>query len=124
MTLRVFLDLSDPAARRQLRELLASDPGVVLVMDRREADVVVGDAAQQRRVSASAVAEAGAALTTRELEVLRLMADGLGNKEIAAALDVSTHTAKFHVAAVLTKLDARSRTEAVTKGLRQGLLPL
>jgi DNA-binding NarL/FixJ family response regulator len=52
------------------------------------------------------------------------MAEGLGNKDIAAALHISSHTAKYHVASVLAKLDVRSRTEAVTKGLREGLLPI
>jgi DNA-binding CsgD family transcriptional regulator len=68
--------------------------------------------------------EAGAALTVREGEVLRLMAQGLGNKAIAAALGISAHTAKYHVASVLAKLDVHTRTEAVTRGLREGLLPL
>jgi DNA-binding NarL/FixJ family response regulator len=66
------------------------------------------------------VSEAGAQLTAREREVLRLMADGLGNKGIATALGISSHTAKYHVASVLAKLDAHSRTEAVTRGLREG----
>jgi DNA-binding CsgD family transcriptional regulator len=52
------------------------------------------------------------------------VANGLGNKEIGVMLGISAHTAKSHVAAVLAKLDARSRTEAVTIGLREGLLPL
>jgi DNA-binding NarL/FixJ family response regulator len=56
--------------------------------------------------------------------VLRLVANGLGNTEIGVMLGISAHTAKSHVAAVLAKLDARSRTEAVTIGLREGLLPL
>lgn len=124
MTLRVYMEVADPAARRRMREVLSRDPGVVIVTHREEADVVVSDTAALRPVTAPPVTEAGAALTARELEVLRLMADGLGNKEIGAALNISTHTAKYHVAAVLAKLDARSRTEAVTIGLREGLLPL
>jgi DNA-binding NarL/FixJ family response regulator len=52
-------------------------------------------------------------LTRRELEVLRLMADGLSNAEIARRLVVSTSTAKVHVHHILRKLDARSRLEAV-----------
>ena len=58
--------------------------------------------------------------TTREREVLQLMAQGLPNKQIAARLGISLHTAKFHVAAILAKLGATSRTEAVTLGVRRG----
>ena len=63
-------------------------------------------------------------LTPRELQVLRMLADGLGNKQIAAQLGLSDHTAKFHVAQILAKLGATSRTEAVTIGIRRGLVPL
>ncbi len=65
---------------------------------------------------------APAPLTPREAEVLGMMAEGLGNKIIAARLGISGHTVKFHVAAIFTKLGAGSRTEAVTIGLRQGLI--
>jgi two-component system, NarL family, response regulator YdfI len=61
-------------------------------------------------------------LTPRELEVLTMMAEGLGNRAIARSLGISVHTVKFHVAAVLDKLGARSRAEAVAVGLRRGLL--
>ena len=57
------------------------------------------------------------ALTPRELEVINLIAEGLPNKNIAAKLGISEHTVKFHVEAILRKLDARSRAEAVAKGL-------
>jgi DNA-binding CsgD family transcriptional regulator len=63
-------------------------------------------------------------LTPRELEVLRMLADGLGNKEIAAELGISDHTAKFHVAQILAKLGAVSRAEAVAIGMRRGLVPI
>ncbi|MEZ4532709.1 MAG: response regulator transcription factor [Thermomicrobiales bacterium] len=61
-------------------------------------------------------------LTPREMEVLRLVANGLPNKTIAHQLDISEHTVKFHVGSILTKLDAASRTEAVTIATRRGLL--
>lgn len=64
------------------------------------------------------------ALTSRERQVLRMMADGLANKEIAAELKISRHTAKFHVAQILAKLGAGSRAEAVSIGIRRGLLPI
>jgi DNA-binding NarL/FixJ family response regulator len=63
-------------------------------------------------------------LTPRELEVLAAMADGASNKAIARRLGISFHTAKFHVAAILTKLDADTRTEAVTKAAHLGLVML
>lgn len=63
-------------------------------------------------------------LTSREREVLQLMAEGLPNKVIAARLHISQHTVKFHVASILTKLGASSRTEAVTLGVRHGYILL
>jgi DNA-binding NarL/FixJ family response regulator len=63
-------------------------------------------------------------LTTREREVLRLMSDGLGNREIALRLGISEHTAKFHASSILGKLGAASRTEAVSQGIRRGLISL
>lgn len=63
-------------------------------------------------------------LTPREREVLLLLAAGLANKEIAGRLSVSEHTAKFHVNSILTKLGARSRTDAVVKATRLGLISL
>ena len=65
-----------------------------------------------------------ARLTPRELEVLAAMADGVSNKAIARRLGISFHTAKFHVAAILTKLNADSRTEAVTRAAQLGLVML
>ena len=64
------------------------------------------------------------ALTPREIEVLGMLAEGLGNKAIARRLSISEHTVKFHVSSIFTKLNARSRTEAVTLGARQGLIML
>jgi DNA-binding NarL/FixJ family response regulator len=71
-----------------------------------------------------AFADAGEALTPREREVLLQMSLGLGNREIAEALHISAHTAKFHVAQIIAKLDASSRAHAVAKGLRSGLVEL
>ncbi len=63
-------------------------------------------------------------LTRRELEVLNLLAEGLPNKVIAARLNISEHTVKFHVNAIMSKLGAQSRTEAVTRATRSGLILL
>jgi DNA-binding NarL/FixJ family response regulator len=63
-------------------------------------------------------------LTPREHEVLAQMSRGLANREIAQALHISPHTAKFHVAQIIAKLDASSRAHAVAKGLRAGLVEL
>ena len=63
-------------------------------------------------------------LTPRELEVLRLLAEGLPNKAIAHRLDISEHTVKFHVNSILSKLGAQSRTEAVIYATRLGLILL
>ena len=68
------------------------------------------------------VQESEAGITPREAEVLGLLADGLANKEIAARLSFSAHTAKFHVESILRKLDAANRAEAVREGIRRGLI--
>ena len=61
-------------------------------------------------------------LTPREIEVLGMIAAGLGNKEIASKLTISDHTVKFHISSIFAKLGASSRTEAVTLGIRRGLI--
>jgi DNA-binding NarL/FixJ family response regulator len=63
-------------------------------------------------------------LTAREVEVLRWMARGHTNKQLAAQLNISEHTAKFHVSSVLAKLGAQTRTEAVTIGMTRGLVAI
>lgn len=63
-------------------------------------------------------------LTARERQVLQLLAQGLANKQIAQRLAISEHTVKFHVGEVMAKLGAASRTEAVTRAARRGLLVL
>lgn len=64
------------------------------------------------------------ALSPREIEVLTMLAEGLGNKAIARRLQISEHTVKFHISSIFSKLNASSRTEAVTVGARQGLILL
>jgi DNA-binding NarL/FixJ family response regulator len=63
-------------------------------------------------------------LTAREVEVLRWMARGHTNKQLAVQLNISEHTAKFHVSSVLAKLGAQTRTEAVTIGMTRGLVAI
>ncbi|QCP49351.1 response regulator transcription factor [Trinickia violacea] len=62
------------------------------------------------------------ALTLREIEVLAMLADGLGNKEIARQLDISDNTVKFHLSSIFGKLGATNRTEAVMLGMRHGFI--
>ncbi len=62
-------------------------------------------------------------LTDREVEVLRLVTDGLRNKEIGAALGISENTVKFHLRNILEKLHAESRTELAARAVREGLVP-
>lgn len=78
--------------------------------------------AQSTRAMRGDAAEIVEPLTTREREVLQLLARGLGNKEIAGRMNISEHTVKFHVASILGKLNASTRTEAVSVGLRRGLV--
>ena len=68
--------------------------------------------------------DGNARLTPRELQVLTAMADGATNKAIARRLGISFHTVKFHVAAILEKLDADTRTEAVMKAAQLGIVML
>ncbi|HUC39996.1 MAG TPA: helix-turn-helix transcriptional regulator [Gemmatimonadales bacterium] len=123
MKLRVYLDLSNVVTRRRMAALLRADGEVALVGTPEDADLVVSERVVSMAAPGAAL-QAGAALTARELEVLRLVARGLSNKEIAADLRITTHTVKYHLAAVLEKLGVRSRTEAVSLGVRTGLVPL
>ena len=88
-------------------------------------EVVDGDDEPDVLVVAPSVRATGdIALSPRELEVLALLAEGASNKLIARRLGISSHTAKYHVASLLEKLDAVSRTDAVTQAARIGVLQL
>jgi NarL family two-component system response regulator YdfI len=63
-------------------------------------------------------------ITSRETDVLRMLAQGLVNKDIGARLGISEHTVKFHISSILDKLGASTRTEAVILGIRRGLIPI
>jgi two-component system nitrate/nitrite response regulator NarL len=84
-------------------------------------DGVLADGALRTRPSAEPLVEP---LSPRELEVLHLIGQGLSNRVLAARLGISEHTAKFHVNAILGKLGAQTRAEAVAQGVRLGLLLL
>jgi DNA-binding NarL/FixJ family response regulator len=76
----------------------------------------------QLRRSASSASSTD--LTPREREVLQLVAEGLSNRAIALRLSISEHTVKFHINAIMEKLGAQSRTEAVVRATRLGLIVL
>nr|WP_228035594.1 response regulator transcription factor [Oculatella sp. LEGE 06141] len=75
-------------------------------------------------MSRSLPASPSQVLTPREIEVLGMLAEGLGNKAIAKRLSISEHTVKFHISSIFTKFGVSSRTEAVMLGARQGLILL
>lgn len=91
----------------------------------RVVDPAIQAAAPAPKQEGHGVAASGATvLTPREREVIVLMAEGLSNKQIAAKLSISEHTAKFHVNSILQKMDAQKRVEAVVRAAQQGLLSL
>jgi DNA-binding NarL/FixJ family response regulator len=104
------------SAEQLVAALLAVGQGLMVV----EPSLASPVAAASDPSSLSPVEE----LTPRELEVLKLLAEGLANKAIALRLGISEHTVKFHVNAVMGKLGAQSRTEAVVRATRIGLILL
>jgi two-component system, NarL family, nitrate/nitrite response regulator NarL len=132
---RVAVVAGDERLRRLIAEALRRDAafevvaavaseedipqGAELVLVARDADDVGADADLPRRDTI-----VGPMLTPREREVLALLADGLGNKQIAARLGITTNTVKTHVELLFEKLGVSSRAEAVATGVRRGLLML
>lgn len=96
--------------------LSAVDAGLVVLDPALPPRLLTADADDP----ASADADDYDALTPREFDVLQLMAEGLTNKAIAQNLDISPNTVKYHINAILSKLDAQSRTEAVVRATRLG----
>jgi DNA-binding CsgD family transcriptional regulator len=117
--LRLAIDVADPAFADRIASVLADVEGLELVGKEDEPDALV--VAVLRMATEP---EASIALTGRELEVLALLAEGASNKLIARRLGISAHTAKYHVASLLEKLDAVSRTDAVAHAARIGVLHL
>ena len=85
---------------------------------------VTEDLAQRIQPSVRSSPLPGDELTAREVEVLRMLAEGISNRQMAERLEISTHTVKFHISSILDKLDASTRTEAVALGIRMGLILL
>jgi DNA-binding CsgD family transcriptional regulator len=119
--LRLAIDIADPALGEQVVAALSLVDGVELVAvdDAPEAVVVA-----PRSMARAREEEPDLALTGREAEVLALLAEGASNKQIARRLGISAHTAKYHVASLMEKLDAVSRTDAVAHAARLGVLHL
>jgi DNA-binding NarL/FixJ family response regulator len=112
--------LSRDVAPEQLRAAVEAAAAGLVVIHPSELDTVLS-----ATVGPSApLDELLEPLTRREREVLQMLAAGLANKEIAARLSISDHTVKFHVASILGKLGASTRTEAVSAGIRRGLVML
>ncbi len=109
----------DAAANQLFRAIQAAHAGMVLL----DADTTLALAA---RIPLPAPEDSPSLdeLTPRELEVLRMLAEGVGNREMASRLRISDHTVKFHISSILDKLGASTRTEAVTLGIRAGLILL
>lgn len=106
----------DAAAPEIIAAIQAVSAGFI-VLSSEDMDVLLP--AQPEPATASMPGET---LTPREIQVLGMLAEGLGNKDIAARLKISEHTVKFHVSSILGKLGVTSRGEAVARGMRQGLV--
>ena len=117
--LRLAIDVPDPALADRIAAALADVEGLELVGKGDEPDALVVAA-----LGAAAEPDGDVALTARELEVLALLAEGASNKLIGRRLGISAHTAKYHVASLLEKLDAVSRTDAVAHAARLGVINL
>jgi DNA-binding CsgD family transcriptional regulator len=117
--IRVALNLEDKELANRLTVLLTNIPGLRLVRASESSDVVL-----VLSTEVSTPADGDVPLTPRELEVLTLLAEGKSNKEIARSLGISVHTAKFHVGALIDKLDAVGRTDAVAQAARRGVIQL
>jgi two-component system, NarL family, response regulator YdfI len=114
---------ADTSAEQLLAAIQAATAGLI-VLHPVDVNAAISAAAPVTASAIQPAIESTESLTRREREVLQMLAAGLGNKEIATRLNISDHTAKFHVASILGKLGASTRTEAVTAGIRRGLILL
>jgi DNA-binding NarL/FixJ family response regulator len=110
---RVKVEGASTRRRQALRALLEGG-GFRVAREDEDGLVVLDDEPAPERES----------LTPREREVLVLLSLGLSNREVAERLGISPHTAKFHVSSIFGKLGAESRAEAVSQGIRDGLIPV
>ena len=123
--LRVFVSAATVEDRRRLHEHVRR-AGWRTVERIDDADVVLGPAVEWPAATGPDDGDERPveSLTAREREVLVLLADGVGNRDIAQSLGISEHTVKFHLGAIFGKLGASTRTEAVRRALRLGLIDL
>ena len=106
----------DVTVERLLAAIRAADQGLATVEPELLANLLPAGPLEEPSLAEE--------LTPREVEVLQLLAEGLANKAIARQLDISEHTVKFHVNAIMSKLGAQSRTAAVVRATRLGLIML
>lgn len=115
----ISIEIDDPTLADRLASLLGGIKGLRLTTPGERAAVAIVSRNQRSAHEAGDVD-----LTPRELDVLTLLAEGASNKAIARQLGISVHTAKFHVASILEKLDATGRTDAVAHAARRGVINL
>ena len=111
--------VDDSTLADRLTALLSGVPGLRLARLNE-----IGDVAVVSPPISDNLPERDSALTPREIQVLRLLAEGASNKSIARRLGISVHTVKFHVASLLDKFEAIGRTDAVTHAVRLGVIQL
>lgn len=127
--LTVSLGIGDATLAERVGALLRQ-AGLRVAAAGETADLIIVEPKRAGRAAEAGVrtpverASFDALLTHRELEVLRLLAEGASNKTIARRLGISAHTAKFHVGRLLDKLDATGRADAVVHAARLGVLHL
>lgn len=115
---RISIVAASESLRASLAQALGGHEGFEVVDT--NADVVL--VAREIAARGSAAAEDSRTLSARERQILALLADGLGNKQIAARLGISTNTVKTHLETLFEKLGVSSRAEAVATGAKRGLL--
>ena len=130
---RIAIVAASEELRTRLAAALSSDPtfDVVAVtavpsdlVSSADVVLVAHDADDQSPIDSDAIEPRAVSLTNREREILALLADGLGNKQIAARLGISPNTVKTHLELLFEKIGVSSRAEAVATGVRRGLLLL
>ena len=119
----IALAIADPVLAQRIAAIFVEIEAIEIVTAAADADLVIAEARSDSD-EAEAAERVGLSLTAREAEVLALLAEGASNKLVARRLGISVHTAKFHVATLLDKLDAVGRTDAVAHAARLGVINL